>query len=68
MVNQYILTLLHSELPKLHGVLAVLSATGLKQVTSPQNNKKWLCIHIPYNKYETFIQYDPILTTAFISG
>ena len=29
-VFQYILTLLHSEQPKLYGVLAVLSAIGLK--------------------------------------
>ena len=31
-INQYDLTLLHSEWPKLYGVLAILCATGLKHI------------------------------------
>ena len=40
-IRSHLLTLLHSERPKLYGVLAVLSAKGLKQeyATSGANRK-----------------------------
>ena len=42
------LTLLHSERPKLHGVLAILSATGLRSgLSSVQVVKPWYNYFIP---------------------
>ena len=50
----FLLTLLHSEWPKLYGVLAILSAVGLKK----EKGKSGRCTHTPLElpQEKTYVQ------------
>ena len=65
-LNKLILTVLHSEQPKLHRVLAVLSAIGLsnsktswhKCCAAPHQPTPWIDIHLPQHFQQTGVLYD----------
>ena len=55
MIREFSLTLLHSELPKLYGVLAILSAIGLKHNLIRSLGKK-IISEVMKNLLNTFTQ------------